>query len=179
MTAYQPSVRELFFVFMQIGVSSFGGALPWARFYLVEKRKWLNEAQFTDVLTIASTVPGPNIINVAVYYGFKCRGVAGAAAACVGLLILPFFITVGVSILIGSALSMAQVKSALMGLTAAATGFMFAAGIKMMRPFSQNPVGLTVCVCTIGLGLVLHWPLPVILLVASGVAFALAWAGKI
>jgi chromate transporter len=179
MYLYTPTVRELFFAFMKIGVSAFGGALPWARHFLVEKNKWVSEAQFTDILTISQTVPGPNIINVAVYYGYKCRGVVGGLAACIGLLILPFFITVSLSIAVGSALSSAQAKSALMGLTAAAVGFMLATSIKLMRPFSKNALALGVCALTVVLGIVFKLPLPIILLIAGALSIALAIKSKV
>jgi chromate transporter len=179
MYAYQPTTRELFFVFMKIGVSSFGGALPWARHFLVEKSRWVSEAHFTEILTISQTVPGPNIINIAVYYGYKCRGLAGALAACVGLLSLPFFITVGLSILVSNTLSNAHVKSGLMGLTAAAVGFMLATSIKLTRPFSKNTAALAVCALTVCLGVLFQLPLPLILLASGCLSFFLALKGMV
>ncbi len=176
---FNPSLRQIMLVFLQIGVSSFGGAIPWARRYLVEKRGWVSERQFTDILTICQTVPGPNIVNIAVYYGYKCRGVAGAFTAFFSLLCLPFFFTIGLSLLVKNTMHLPEVKSALMGLTCAAVGFMFATGAKLARPFSKNGVAVLVCGATIGLGIGLQWSLPIILVVAGSAAIFLSAKGKL
>ena len=83
-----PSVRprELFFAFLTIGLSGFGGVLPWARRELVDRRGWLAAEAFNDILALCQSLPGPNIVNLSVVVGGRFAGAAGALAAVLGTL---------------------------------------------------------------------------------------------
>ena len=43
------SSSALFIAFLKVGLSGFGGVLPFARRMIVERRHWLSEAEFLDV----------------------------------------------------------------------------------------------------------------------------------
>ncbi|MBV9076706.1 MAG: chromate transporter, partial [Methylobacteriaceae bacterium] len=73
-----PSPAELFLGFAAISALAFGGVLPWARYMLVEKRRWLTGPEFTDLLSICQLLPGPNIVNVSVAVGGRFHGPRGA-----------------------------------------------------------------------------------------------------
>ncbi|HTC12001.1 MAG TPA: chromate transporter, partial [Acetobacteraceae bacterium] len=45
----RPGLAELFAGFFTIGVCGFGGVLPWARWMVVEKRRWMTATEFTDL----------------------------------------------------------------------------------------------------------------------------------
>jgi len=49
---------ELFVGFLKIGLSGFGGVMPFARRMIVEQRRWLSELEFLDVLSLRSFCPG-------------------------------------------------------------------------------------------------------------------------
>jgi chromate transporter len=179
MRDYTPSIREIFTMFLTIGSTSFGGATPWAQHYLVEKRQWMTARGFTDMLTICQTAPGPNIVNLAVYFGYKNRGVLGCIAALIGLLAIPFFVTIALATIARSFLDTPEFKSALMGMTCAAVGFMFATAIKIAKPFSKNAIAVAVYLGTIALGVLFKLGLPLTLLIAGVAAIALAAKGKV
>src|SRR5579863_6568850 len=80
-----PGPGDLFLAFLTVGLSGFGGVLPFARRMLVERRAWLSQAQFNETLALCQTLPGPNIVNVSVVVGARFAGVAGAVAAVTGL----------------------------------------------------------------------------------------------
>ncbi len=66
---------EVFFLFLKLGVISFGG--PAAHIALMEeevvhKRKWISEEYFLDLLSVTNLVPGPNAMEMALHLGF-CR----------------------------------------------------------------------------------------------------------
>jgi hypothetical protein len=46
------TLGEIFWTFCRVGVRGFGGAMPWARRTLVEERRWLTPAEFTDTLGV-------------------------------------------------------------------------------------------------------------------------------
>eukprot|EP01035_Chromulina_nebulosa_P042449 gene42449-57467_t len=52
-----PSVGELFTGFLWLGMTGFGGVLPMSRRMIVEKKRWLTGAEFTDLLASASSCP--------------------------------------------------------------------------------------------------------------------------
>ncbi len=179
MNEHQPTNTELAFAFLQIGVSSFGGALPWARRVLVEERGWLSEKSFTEMLTIAQALPGPNIVNVAVYYGFRHRGLVGVGASVAGLLIVPMLIVLALAQAVLAFAHVSQIKGALLGMTAAATGYMFAMAVKLSKPFVGNALAVAIALVTFGLGATLRWPMPLLLLTCGAVSIFLAFKGKL
>ena len=86
-----PSHRQLFVGMQQVALSSFGGGLSaWSERIVVEERQWMSKEEFITGLTVARLFPGPNQINMAVYIGSYFRGLSGAIAALLGILLLPF-----------------------------------------------------------------------------------------
>lgn len=88
-------VLELLLVFMYVGLFTIGGgmaAIPLIKEAVIT-RGWLSIDEFTSMIGIAQSTPGPIGINVATYVGFEQFGVLGALAATIGF-ILPSFIIV-------------------------------------------------------------------------------------
>jgi len=73
-----PTSRELFLGFLGLGMTAFGGALPLAHRMVVERHRWLTEAEFVELLGLCQFLPGGNIINLSVALGMRFRGVKGA-----------------------------------------------------------------------------------------------------
>src|SRR5665213_57229 len=91
-TLQQPALSELFLGFAQVSVSSFGGALPWARRMIVEQRKWMSAEEFNETFSLSQFLPGPNLINFCVVFGSRFGGALGAVVALAGLLGPPLII---------------------------------------------------------------------------------------
>ena len=63
---------KLFLVFSKIGIFNFGGGyamLSLIQHEVVERNKWLTVSEFTDIVAISQTTPGPIGINAATYAG--------------------------------------------------------------------------------------------------------------
>ncbi|WP_166416507.1 chromate efflux transporter [Cochlodiniinecator piscidefendens] len=78
------SFGELFWVFLKIGLLSFGG--PAAQIslmhrMLVDERKWLTEQQYLNTLGFCMMLPGPEAMQIATFAGWRLRGVAGGLLA--------------------------------------------------------------------------------------------------
>jgi chromate transporter len=89
---------ELFWVFLRLGVLSFGGPaahLALMEDELVKRRRWLSAEQFADLVGAANLLPGPTSTEVALFIGRLRRGWLGLliAGAC---FILPAALLVGV-----------------------------------------------------------------------------------
>ena len=93
--ATKPEIRapDIFLAFTQISLSGFGGVMFWARYVLVERRRWLTEREFVETLAMGQILPGPNIFNLGVMIGYRFAGYvnplwligAGALAGMAGL----------------------------------------------------------------------------------------------
>ena len=97
-------MRELIEIlksFLKIGAFTFGGGyamIPIIQYEVVNRRKWLDEKEFVELLTIAQAAPGPISLNTAVFVGYKCKGYKGALAAIMGVVIPSFVIILLVAI---------------------------------------------------------------------------------
>ena len=89
------SASKVFLACSRIALSSFGAPLFWARHELIERRRWLTESQFTDLLAMGQILPGANVLNLLVMFGHRCAGWKGALAAIAGFMGWPFFIVIG------------------------------------------------------------------------------------
>ena len=80
--------RRLFFSFLKIGTFTFGGGyamLPLLEREGVEKHQWASREEVVEIFGIAQAVPGVIAVNVATMVGYRVRGVAGSAAAVLGV----------------------------------------------------------------------------------------------
>ena len=87
---------KLFTTFFKIGHFSFGGGfamIPLIQREVIEKRKWINEKDFWDMLVLAQSTPGPIAVNTAVFVGYKTAGTLGAISATLGT-VMPSFIVI-------------------------------------------------------------------------------------
>jgi chromate transporter len=172
------SAGELFTGFLKVGLSGFGGVLPFARRMLVEDRRWLDEREFTEVLSLSQFLPGPNIVNVAVIVGNRFRGPFGSLSACMGLMLMPFLIVLALAALYSHFDGVAAVRSATAAVSSAATGLVIATGLKMARPLLGTPWQVAIGLLGFGALAIARVPLLWALLVLAPLAVAIAWATR-
>ena len=51
---------------------------------VVERNRWVEKEEFLDLLAVAQSSPGVFAVNIAIFIGYKIRGVCGAVAASLG-----------------------------------------------------------------------------------------------
>ena len=81
-------LMQLFATFFKIGAGTFGGGLamlPALEREVVEKRKWITQAQLYDYYAIGQSTPGIIAVNVATFTGFVKGGIVGACVATAGV----------------------------------------------------------------------------------------------
>jgi chromate transporter len=172
-----PSLADLFIAFAKISLSGFGGVLAWARRMMVDERKWMTPDQFNEVYALCSFLPGGNIINFSVIFGGRFRGPLGSAAALAGLLGPPMILILIIGAIYAHYGDLPELRRALTGVASAAAGLMMATVAKMLQPLFRNRgvVGPLIAVATFVAIAVMHWPLPLVLLVIVPVSIAYAW----
>ena len=93
---------ELFRSFFKIGLFTFGGGyamVPLIEAEIIERRRWLPQGEFLDLLTLAQSSPGPIAVNTSVFIGYKVRGLRGAAAALLGTVTPSFVIILAIALM--------------------------------------------------------------------------------
>jgi chromate transporter len=88
------SLWRIFWVFAKIGAFTIGGGIPMIvaiKSELVE-RKWLNDEDFIDIITLAQTAPGLFAVNISILTGHKLRGTKGSVVATIASCLPPFLI---------------------------------------------------------------------------------------
>jgi len=92
----QPSLLSLFWIFIKIGSTAFGGFMALisvVKNYLVDREKLLTDDDMLDGISLATILPGPVAVNVVAYAGYRIRGISGAII-CATAVILPSFLLI-------------------------------------------------------------------------------------
>jgi chromate transporter len=174
----QISAFALFLTFSGITLSSFGGAMFWARRALVDRHRWLTEQEFVELLALGQLLPGPPIVNLTVMVGYRFAGWTGAASAAAGFLSWPCLVVIGLGVLHEQYGALPQVQQALAGMSSVAAGLLLANGVQnsMVLPRRWRPwlFGIIVFV-SVG---VLRWPLLWVMGGLAPFAVVAAWKEK-
>ena len=94
MTETQTAAKycELFTTFFKVGTFTIGGGyamIPLIQREVVERRRWLGEEEFLDLLSLSQAMPGVLAVNMATTIGYRLRGYRGSAVAIVGNILMP------------------------------------------------------------------------------------------
>jgi chromate transporter len=174
-TPQRPSLVALFLGFLTVGLFGFGGVLPWARRMVVEQKRWLSAAEFTDLLGLCQFLPGGNIMNVTVALGARFHGIPGAVIAFVGLMAAPVACVIALGVIYGRYAQVPTVRHAFAGLAAAAAAMVLANALRISAPLRSRPVGLAVAIATFVAIAVLRLPLALVLVAMTALSTLLMW----
>ncbi len=81
------SLLEVSFVALRLGVTSFGGPIAHLSYFrreYVERRRWLTDDEFGDLMALCQFLPGPASSQVGFAVGMRRAGVLGGLAAWLG-----------------------------------------------------------------------------------------------
>lgn len=87
MTERKASALAVFWIFLKLGLTSFGGPvahLGYFRDEFVKRRRWFDEKSYADLVALCQFLPGPASSQVGIAIGISQAGLAGAAAAWLG-----------------------------------------------------------------------------------------------
>lgn len=86
---------QLFYTFFKIGLFGFGGGyamLSMIQREVVTRYNWVSTQEFTDIVAISQSTPGPIGINAATYVGFTATGSIWGSVIATFAVVLPSFI---------------------------------------------------------------------------------------
>ena len=142
-----------------MGLSGFGGVLPFARRMLVEQRRWMTAEEFNAQLGLCQFLPGPNVVNLAVVVGKRYHGLAGAILAPLGLLAGPLAIVLLLAMVYDAYGQLPVAQSVLRGVAAVGAGLLFAMAWRMAGALKEKPLFFPFTVLVV-VGIAwLRWPM--------------------
>jgi len=124
-------------VFIKVGATGFGGAMPMLAMIqgeVVERRRWVSQEEFGEAAMLGQILPGPVAVDAVVYLGYHLRGWPGAIISFVAFILPSFLLMIGLTALYLSYGQVPQLAGALKGLGAAVVALIAAAAYRMGKP---------------------------------------------
>jgi chromate transporter len=171
-TPKRASLSAIFWDFLKVSLLGFGGGIVLAHRYVVQRRQWLTDAEFTDALTLCQFMPGPNVVGIAVCVGAKTRGLPGAITAFAGFALLPGAFGFTLALLYLGQTQIPLIQNTLSGISAAAAGLMIATGLRFLKPHRSDPRTVVVAALAFAGLAVAKLPLLLVLLILAPLSAA-------
>jgi chromate transporter len=125
-----------------------------------------------DGLELAQVLPGPNILNLAIYCGQKVRGIPGAVAAFLGASVPPFIIVLVAGALYFKYASNPYVSGALRGCAVGALGLTVANALELSWDERGDWLRLVLLVVTAAAVSLFKMPLLLVMVLFGGLGVA-------
>lgn len=138
---------ELFFTFAKTGLFTFGGGYAMIALIedtCVEKKKWITHDEMMNLTVIAESTPGPVAINCATYVGYKQKGIMGAVAATIGMILPSFVIIYLITGFLDRFLEIWWVARAFAGIKIAVGILIVDAAIKLIKHMKKNLLSILI-----------------------------------
>lgn len=107
--------------------------LPLIQAAIIDKKHWIAADEFTELLTLAQTAPGPIAVNAAVLVGYKQRGAVGAVAAILGVTLPSLIIILLIAVFFSSIRNNHYVDSAFKGMRPAVVALIIGPVVTLAR----------------------------------------------
>ena len=170
----------LFLTFAKIGLFTFGGG--YAMLSVIEhacviQKQWITHEDLMNITVIAESTPGPVAINCATFVGYKQKGIPGARAATLGVILPSFLIIFLISLFLERVMDIAWVAYAFRGIRVAVGILIVDVAVRMIRKMKRDALNITVLVASCAVMLlsnIFSWNIStiVLLLVAALVSLA-------
>lgn len=172
------SLWTILIIFLKVGSTTFGGGyaiLPVIQKEIVERRRWVSQTDFADILIITQGLPGQLALNSAIQVGIRLRGTTGGLVAALGVTAPSVIILLVVAAFIYPFLrDNIYVEAIFYGLRPAVAALITAAAVRMGREILSGKTGviLSALLLLTAISAGLH---PIIILIAGGLAGLIAF----
>lgn len=173
---------SLFLTFAKIGLFTFGGGyamLSVIEHLCVNRKQWITHDELVSVTVIAESTPGPIAINCATYVGYRQKGLAGAVAATLGVVLPSFVIIYLISLFLDRFLEIAWVANAFKGIRVAVGILIVDVAVRMIRKMPRDALraAILVSACVIMLlANIFSWRISTVVLLLGAALVGLAAA---
>ncbi len=154
-----PTLGSLFFTFLKIGSTSFGGFMALisvVQDYAVTRKRLLTQEDMLDGISLATLLPGPVAVNVVAYTGYRARGVKGAVTSAIGVILPAFLLLVGLSYVYIRFGRMPMVEQFFLGFIPAVAAIILTTawnmGTKAVKGFPEAVIAFAAAALLLGVG---------------------------
>lgn len=148
--------------------------IPIIQHEVINRRKWIAEQEFIDLLTLAQTAPGPISLNTAVFVGYKCRGFMGALAAISGVILPSFLVILVVAIFFAEIRDNRWVDAAFKGMRPAVVALIVAPIVGLAKGMHWILIAMAAATALV----VWHFAISPVWFLVAGAALGLLWAAR-
>lgn len=141
MNAVPISLWTMFTLFLRIGSTAFGGFMALIAVvenHVVERRKLFTHEEMLDGVSLATVLPGPVAVNTVTYVGHRLRGIPGALACTIGVILPSFLLMLALSAAYFTWGQLPVVSKLFMGFMPAVTAIILVAAWNMGRRAIQG-----------------------------------------
>jgi chromate transporter len=159
MISVSPSLSLLFWTFLKIGSTAFGGLMSLIAVVeniVVEQMELLNHEDILDGISLTTFLPGPISTNVVVYVGYRIRGTLGALVSLIGVILPSFCLITGLAIFYFRFGQIPQIDRLFWGfipaVTAIITSTAYQMSLKTIKDWRQLAIVIISAILLIGVG---------------------------
>ena len=167
---------EAFSIFFKIGAFTIGGGyamVPLIENEIVTRRNWIGQEDFIDLLAVAQSSPGILAVNIAIFIGYRLRGVRGSIVTALGTVLPSFLIILAIALFFHNFKENTVVERVFKGIRPAVVALITAPTFSMARSAGINRRNIWIPIVSA----LLIWLLgfsPVWIIIAAGVG-GYAW----
>ena len=153
--------------------------VPLIRNEVVQNKRWLEDEEFMDMLSIALSAPGPIALNTALFVGNRRLGFKGSLFSAAGVVLPSFLIVLTIAVLLTQFRDNAVVESVFKGIRPAVVALIAAPLLGLGKSAGVNlkniwvPVAVTFAVWWLGVS-----PVYIVLAAILLGVFHLVWLKK-
>jgi len=130
------SLKDLVFYFLKLGTIGFGGPVALVGYMhrdLVEKRKWINDDDYKEGLSLAQLAPGPLAAQLSIYIGYIHYKIIGATLAGIAFVLPSFLMVLGLGFVYVKAGGLPWMQAVFYGIGAAVIGIIVLSSYKLSK----------------------------------------------
>ena len=131
---------KLFWVFFKLGSITFGSGyvmVTVVEYEFADKRNWITKDEYKSYLTLATSFPGPIVINLAALIGHQKFGTKGLFAGFLGATLPSFIILLLVAMFFSYIVDTPVVEAIFKGLRPAVVGLIIVPVIRLARDVTK------------------------------------------
>ena len=127
---------QLFWTYLKIGTFTFGGGyamLPLIQREVVDRKGWIDEAEYLNMIALAQAAPGLIAVNSAIFIGWRVGGWRGVCGAVLGAVLPSFLIILIIAMIFQDWKEIPAVEAAFKGIRPAVVALIAAPLFKLAK----------------------------------------------
>ena len=127
---------QLFYTYLKIGTFTLGGGyamLPLIQREVVDRKGWIDEEEFLNMIALAQAAPGLIAVNSAIFIGWRIGGWRGVCGAVLGAVLPSFVIILAIAMVFSEWKELPAVEAVFKGIRPAVVALIAAPLFKMAK----------------------------------------------